>query len=457
MTFIENIFYFIIALGILVTIHEYGHFWVARKLGVKVLTFSIGFGKPIWQRLAKDGVNYQVAMIPLGGYVKMLDEREGDVSQQDLPYAFNRQSVWKRIAIVLAGPVANFILAIVLYWGIFIAGITQLGTQMGEIDKSTIAGKSGLQAGDTITHVDGYPVNFLNDIVLSSAIRIGEKSTMALTVISRNGSDKVLTLDLSQWDLENSERYILDSLGIRSIIADQNIEPILSMIKENTAASQAGLLVGDKIVAFNQRPVKSWRILTKEMIQPSPNQPVTFTVEREGELKDIPVVIGSREVSGKQFGFLGAGVTPSKKEAAQTASYYKTAKGDDILNALVLAFNKTKRFIVVTARLFGKLVTGQLSLKNISGPLSIAEGAGGTARAGLVPFVLFIAMISINLGFINLLPIPMLDGGHLLYFLIELVKGKPLSEKTQAFGMQIGMLMVFALMAIAIFNDIARL
>ena len=457
MAFIENLFYFIIALGILVTIHEYGHFWVARKLGVKVLIFSVGFGKSIWHRISKDGVKYQVAMIPLGGYVKMLDEREGGVKTEDLPYAFNRQPVWKRIAIILAGPLANFILAIVLYWGIFLSGITQLGTEMGHIEQSSIAGKAGLKAGDVITHVDGYPVAFMNDVVMSSAIRIGEKTALELTVRTPSGLNETLKLDLSEWDITNSERYILDSLGLRSALKDQIIEPIIARVQPNTAASKAGLLSGDKVVSFNQQPVKSWAVLSEQMIAPNPDKPVNLMVERDGELKAISVVLGSREISGKKYGFLGAGINPSDKERAKAASYYKTLKGDGVFDALSLAVIKTKRFVNVTARLFGKLVTGQLSLKNISGPISIAEGAGGTARAGLIPFLLFIAMISINLGFINLLPIPMLDGGHLLYFCIELVRGKPLSERTQELGMQVGMLMVFSLMAIAIFNDIARL
>jgi regulator of sigma E protease len=455
MTVVQDIFYFIIALGILVTIHEYGHFWVARKLGVKVITFSVGFGKPIWQRLGKDGVNYQIAMIPLGGYVKMLDEREGHVSQEDLAYAFNRQLVWKRIAIVLAGPVANFILAIALYWGVFIAGITSLGTQMGEIDKLSIAGKAGLQAGDKITHVDGYPVNFINDVVLSSALRIGDKDQMVLTVETPNGLTKALSLDLSGWNIEGSERYILDTLGLRSGIDDQVIQPVLTIVQDNSAASKAGLLVGDRIVAVNQSQVK--RSFTNKLIAPNPGKTVAFSILRGDELKEVSVVIGSREVSGKTYGFLGIGYELSPTERKEALTYIRTLKGDGIFDALGLAVKKTQRFVVVTGRLFAKLVTGKLSLKNISGPISIAEGAGGTARAGLIPFVLFIAMISINLGFINLLPIPMLDGGHLLYFIIESVRGKPLSEKTQALGLQLGMLMVFALMGIAIFNDIARL
>lgn len=454
MTALENIFYFIVALGVLVTIHEYGHFWVARKLGVKVVTFSVGFGKAIWQRRSKDGVNYQIAIIPLGGYVKMLDEREGEVSQEDRAYAFNRKSVWVRMAIVLAGPLANFILAIVLYWWIFIVGVTQLSTQVGVIDESSIAGKAGLTQGDVITHIDGYPVKFLRDVTLASALRIGEKTSMQMQVDSA-GVNKTLMLDLNQWQVHDSQPDLLTSLGIRPAINDQDFAPVFSAVKPQSAADKGGLLAGDKVVSVDQTAIDSWNQLTREIIQPNPGKRMIFEVERQGELKQISVVLDSREIAGEQIGQLGVFPYISAKDSAKRAEYFKTLKGG-IFESFALSLAETKRMTSITFRLFGKLVTGKLSLKNLSGPVSIAEGAGGSARVGLIAFLGFMAMVSINLGFINLLPIPVLDGGHFLYFLIEAVRGKALSEKTQELGMQLGMLMVLSLMAVAIFNDLSR-
>lgn len=450
MVILWNTFYFIVTLGLLVTIHEFGHFWVARKLGVKVLTFSVGFGKAIWQRRGKDGVNYVIAAIPLGGYVKMLDEREGDVSPEEQAFAFNRKSVWTRIAIVLAGPVANFALALFLFWWMFVSGITGYSTQMGEISPDSIAGKSGLKAGDFIEKVDGEPVLLLRDLVPVIALRMGEKDEMLLDVYSpENKRNRTIKLSLENWQVDNASPDLFGSLGLRHIKDDLKISTELSIVDEKTPAAIAGLKVGDRIKKFNGEILNHWDDLVL-LIKSSPNQEVNLLVERNGELIDILVVIGSRKDKDKEIGYLG--VSP---KVPDTSIYLKTRSGG-FFESFELAIEETGKTILVTAKLFKKLVTGDISTKSISGPLSIAEAAGGSARGGLIAFFSFVAMISVNLGFINLLPIPLLDGGHLLYYVIELVKGKPLSEKIQEVGLQVGMLMVFALMAIAIFNDLSR-
>lgn len=450
MMFIWNVFYFIVALGILVTIHEFGHFWVARKLGVKVLTFSIGFGKPIWQRKAKDGVNYVIAAIPLGGYVKMLDEREKAVDPDDLKYAFNRKSVWARMAIVLAGPVANFLLAIILYWWMFVLGISGFSTQMGEISPDSIAGKAGLTAGDTIIRVDGEPVYLLQDVVRSIARRLGEKTEIELDV-KRAVNERLNTIRLSlqDWQVDTSQPELLESLGIRHKAADLVIPPVIESVNSGDPADQAGIQPGDVFKAYEGKPIRDWRNLV-EMIKADAGKKRTLLIERNNELSEISVVIGSRMQDGQKVGFIGVA------GARQDHSEYFVSRKGEVSESFVLAIMETGKMISLTTQLFKKLLTGDISPKSLSGPISIAKGAGGSARAGLVYFISFVAMISVNLGFINLLPVPLLDGGHLLYFSIEAIKGKPLSQKVQELGMQIGMLMVFALMAIAIFNDISR-
>lgn len=449
MTVLSNFFFFIVALGILVTIHEFGHFWVARKLGVKVLTFSVGFGRPLWQRKGRDGVNYVVAMIPLGGYVKMLDEREGEVAPEEIDSAFNRKSVWARMAIVLAGPIANFILAIVLYWWMFAVGIDGLSTELGKTQPESIASLAGLKAGDKITKVDGEPVILLQDVVTSIAKRLGEKSEIVLTVKPEGRvSEKEVRLNLANWQVDADEPQLLESLGIRHAIHD--LPAIIDSVAPDTPAAKAGLIAKDVIVQFNEQEVNNWRDLVNQ-IQPNAGKKVGLLIEREGELKEISVVIGSHKPKGKEVGFLGVNyVRP-------VISDYIVTREGSFFESLELAVVKTGDMIGLSIKLFKKLLVGEISPKSLSGPISIAEGAGGSARSGFVYFLSFVAMISVNLGFINLLPIPLLDGGHFLFFSIEAITGKPLSDKVQEIGMQIGMLLVFALMATAIFNDLSRI
>lgn len=448
MDLIWNAFYFIIALGILVTFHEFGHFWVARRLGVKVLTFSVGFGTPIWQRRGKDGVNYVIAAIPLGGYVKMLDEREGEVDEAERSYEFNRKPVWSRIAIVGAGPMANFILAILLYWWVYGVGIAGFSTKVGEVASDSIAYEAGLKTGEVITHVDGRPVYMAVDLVKSFAVRLGDTDEMLVTARdTQSDLTRELKFNLKNWHVDQSNPKILESLGLRYAV--ETLPAVIGQIVAGKAAEKAGLKAGDIIVSFDGQPVSYWRDLVM-LIRVNPEERVLLEIERQGELLDISVVIGSQSESdeGVRVGQMGIGQA--------TDGLYYTRKGKGITDSLSIAATETVNMVVLSARLFAKLVTGDLSLKSLSGPISIAEGAGQSASAGLVYFISFIAMISVNLGFINLLPIPVLDGGHLLYFSVEAIKGKPLSEKVQRIGLQIGYVMVMTMMAFAIFSDLSR-
>lgn len=439
---------FIVALGILVTIHEYGHFWVARKLGVKVLTFSIGFGKPFLEKTGKDGVRYVIATIPLGGYVKMLDERDSEqnIPEQDKPFAFNQKSVWVRMAIVLAGPVANFLLAIFLYWCMFILGTDGLRPVVGDVPESSIAFQAGLKNQDLIVAVDGESIVTSQDLVEGLAKRLGDKDFLSLTIQRSTSSlPKILSFNLKNWQVDDEKPQILHSLGIFHPLEDGSTQ--VDKVSEGKAAAKAGIQVGDVITQVDGIAVNKWRDMVV-IISSMPNRSTKIQVNRKGELIVLSVVIGSRE-DNADIGQLGVG-----KSGIDVKPYIITQK-TGVLDAFGLAIETAYKKILLTVQLFKKLLIGEISHKGISGPLSIAKGAGNSASYGLVPFLGFLAMISVNLGFINLLPVPMLDGGHMLYFIIEAIKGKPLSQKVQEFGLQVGMMMVFALMAIAIYNDFA--
>jgi regulator of sigma E protease len=446
MDYLWNLTSFIVALGILVTFHEYGHFIVARKLGVKVLTFSIGFGKPLWQRVGKDGVRYVIATIPLGGYVKMLGEQAEDetpLTQEEQKQAFNRQSVWVRMAIVLAGPAANFLLAILLYWIIFLNDTNQLKPVIAEPVVGSIAAEAGLKQGDQIVKVDGIKTPSYQDLNLSLVNRMGESSSIELQVLRENEPKEInISLDISQWAVDEQRPDVLKSLGLVHIMR-------LSIIGEvgvGSAADKAGLLKGDQIISVDSQPTRLWSVMAKQLSQ-RPGQTTQLEVLRNGELITIPVVLDSREHNGERQGVLGVSL--------ERQAYLVKIQADP-LQAIEMAFAETYRMIVLTVRMFKKLLFGEISHKSLSGPFAIAEGAGTSASYGILAFLSFLALISVNLGFINLLPVPMLDGGHFLYFVIEAVRGKPLSEQVQSMGLQIGMLLVFGLMAMAIFNDLSR-
>ena len=449
--FLWNALFLVIAIGTLVTVHEFGHFWVARRCGVKVLRFSVGFGQPLLRWVGKDGTEYQIAAIPLGGYVKMLDEREGEVPPELAEFAFNRKSARARIAIVAAGPLFNFLFAILVYWVMFMAGITAMKPILGDIDPGSIAGRGGLKSGQEIVVVDGREVKTWEDVTFSVLARVGEGGELAVGVRERGyDSIETHTLSLTGWKLEGKEPDPLGSLGITPF--EPLIPAILAEVQEGEPGARAGLKVGDRIVSVEGQAVADWAGLVKRF-QASPGKTLTFTVERAGTTLELAVTPRVRDPkAAKPEGFLGVrpAVPPGLSELSHTVQFGP-------LTALERGAERTWDISVLSLKMLGKLVTGAVSMDSISGPISIARGAGATARVGFEYFLSFLGLISINLGLINLLPIPVLDGGHLMYYLIESVRGRPLSERIQEFGLRIGMTLILGLMLVAVYNDLARL
>ncbi len=436
---------FLVTLGILVTFHEWGHFYAARKLGVKVLRFSVGFGKPLWQKIGKDGVEYVVAGIPLGGYVKMLDEREAEVPDELKKQAFNRQPLWKRNIIVLAGPVANFVLAIAAFWIMFMMGVISLKSELGTVTADSLAAKSGLQAGDQIIAIDGEPVVDWEDTQFALARRMGDAAPIEVLVL-RGNQEKSVVIDTTEWTYDDRRPDLLKSLGMKPA----RPQIILGDVVVGMPADKAGLKTGDHVIAVNGEPLEGWQAFV-DWIAQSQGNALTLTIVRDEQEQTVEVIPQSTEDGYK----IGTG--PDREYF--TAFYEKriVTKKYGFFEAFNAAIERFWDMIELTVTFIKKLILGEVSTKSLGGPLAIAEGAGSSARGGLVIFLGFLGMISVNLGLINLLPIPVLDGGHLLFNIMEAIKGKPLSEATQEYGMRIGMVLVLGLMAIAIINDFARL
>lgn len=445
---IRDISAFIVALGILVAVHEWGHFWVARRCGVKVERFSIGFGKALWSRTDKLGTEYVIAAIPLGGYVKMLDERVEQVKQDQLHMAFNRQNVWKRIAIIAAGPGVNFLFAIFALFVMYMIGVNSVKPVIASAQPDSIFAQVTSDTDLIINSVNGHETADWNAVNLEVISAIGEQ-VLQINVTNPNGVNRNLNLDISSWKFDPDKESGLQSLGIvpfRPKITNQ-----VGKVVESTAGEQAGLLENDIIVQFNGTTVRNWEQIV-EFIEPRAAQKVTIDVLRDGEMVQLTAVLGSTERNGKTIGLLG--IYPYQSPWPEE---YVFEQRYGPIDALIEGTKKTWRLMEVSVDMIGKLITGDVSVKNLSGPISIAQGAGASASYGIVTFLSFLALISVNLGIINLLPLPVLDGGHLLYYFVELLTGKPVSESVQEVGFKIGGVALLLLMTVAIFNDIARL
>ncbi len=451
MSFLVSLVSFALALGILITVHEFGHFWVARRCGVKVLRFSVGFGNPLL-RLGqdRDGTEYVIAAFPLGGYVKMLDEREGPVPPEEAHRAFNRQSVGKRIAIVAAGPLFNFFLAIVLYWLIFVIGVPGLKAVVDSVQPNSPAASAGLAPGDHIVAVGGRETPTAESVRMALLEHVIQGRSAQLTV-ERGGVRLELTLDPGTVDLDRIHKDgVFTLLGLN--LARPSIPPVVDQVVSGSPAEAAGLQPGDRIVAVDGEPIDDW-ITFARYVRERPGQRVRLTVERGGERVELTVIPEAVSSGDGEVGRIGAAVEPPP--ALDPAWMAEEHYGP--LAAVGQALHKTWSMSVLTLEMLWKMVVGQASLENISGPISIAQYAGQSAQIGLVPFLSFLAVISISLGVLNLLPIPVLDGGHLLYFFIEVLRGQPLSEEAQLTGQKIGMALLLALMMLAFYNDLARL
>ena len=453
--FLGSIWWLLVALGLLITFHEFGHYWVARRMGVRVLKFSIGFGKKLWSRKGRDGTEYVIAAIPLGGYVKMLDEREGEVEDSDLEQAFNRKSVWTRIAIVIAGPAFNLIFTLLAFWMMFLVGIPDSRPVIGEV--SGIAASAGIEAGDRIVSLDGRNTDTWSHAILGLITPALDRDKVTLELERSNGEQRQVELDLGQLGSDFQEEKTLEGIGITPWRA--SLPAIVGEVSADSPAYRAGFKVDDRIISIGGEKVPDWAwVGALVQQQGSKGQPLKVTVERAGgelELSVIPAESSSGTFSKRLI--LGVTNKPPDAELQAQVSRAYFLHQYDLFNGLTAAGSEMWRLTGSTLGLLGRMLTGTASVKNLSGPISIAQFANSSANAGVSSFLFFLGAISLSLGILNLLPIPVLDGGHLLYYLIELAKGSPVSEQIQAKGQYIGLLALFGLMGIAFFNDILRL
>jgi regulator of sigma E protease len=454
-----NILSFIVAISVLVAVHEYGHFWVARRLGFKVLRFSIGFGRPLlrWRGKDPDGVEYWISAIPLGGYVKMLDEREGDVPEAEAHRAFNRRPVLARVAVLAAGPGANFLFAIVAYWVMFISGVEEITPYVGGVQSDTVAAEAGLRADDVIESVGGKPTGTLDQALVAFFDELLSDGVIDLGVAGADGSRRNVELDVRG---RVGELTVPDALfdGLGIAIGPQFPDRLASVVVSVTAdgpAGAAGLEPGDRITAVDGQPVEFWDDMAT-MISSRPGDDVSLAVDRNGEPMAFVVAIESQtDEAGETVGRIGIG--GGNVLSAEVAERFYTVRRYGPVEGVGEAVAETWQRSVLSVLFIGRMLTGEVSIKSASGPLMIASFAGDFAQAGFNRFLQFLAMISISLGIVNLLPVPILDGGQIVMCTIEGIKGKPLSMRTALIGQQIGLAMLIALMGIVFYNDITRL
>ena len=450
-----NILFIIVAaillLGPLIAIHEFGHYWVARKLGVKVLVYSIGFGPTLLKWTSKkSGIQYQLSALPLGGYVKMLDEREGNVAEADLPYAFNRQSPWKRIAIVAAGPLINLLFAIVLFWILFLPSQEQLNTRIGKVLPNTPAAQVDLHVGDKVLTVDGEQTSTWEKLNFALVDRAGETGQILMTV-DRDGTQKSVALPIHNF-LKDQSQSALDILGC--LPYRPQMPAVIHQLSEDGAAIRQGMKVGDQILSINGIKMNDWFDVV-DVVQKSPEKLLNIDVLRNGQMVHLQVMPqGKRDNMGNITGMLGVQSNPAK---VNIPNEYKQTIQYNPAQALVMAVDKTTQISGMILNSIVKMFRGLIGLENLSGPITIAKVAGQSAEMGWQTFISFMALMSVSLGILNLLPIPMLDGGHLVYYFIEAIRGKPVSEQIQMMGLKIGMVLLGSMMLLALFNDFMRL
>lgn len=443
---------FIAAIGILVSVHEYGHFWVARKLGIRVLRFAIGFGKPLWKRVSKkDGVEYVVGSIPLGGYVKMLDEREGNVAPEAAPFSYNRAPVWKRILTLLAGPFANLIFAVLVYWGLLMVGIPSLKPVVGEVIPDSIAARAGLHSDDLITAVQGKPQTTREGVSLALFANVVEPQLyLKARSAQGKGDERELTLNLGENRRSLTEpESMMQGLGFE--FWTPRLPAIIEAVAEGGAAAQAGLRAGDEILAIDGRPVADVTVVSK-LINPLMNRMVNIRIKRDDRELELPVTVAEQTSEGRSVGRIGVQLHSSYVIPDEMRALQKFGPAA----ALERGLQQTWDTSALSLKMMWKMLAGQVSTKNLSGPISIAEYTGVAARQGLMAFMNWLALISISIGIFNLLPIPMLDGGQVIYQLVELLKGSPVSERIQLISQQIGVAMLLMLLSLTLYNDIAR-
>ena len=447
MSVLHTVLWFLVAIGILVIGHELGHYVAARLAGVKVLRFSVGFGKPLFsRRFGRDQTEWSVAALPFGGYVKMLDEREGEVPPDEAHRSFNRATVWRRIGIVIAGPAANFLLAIVFYWALFLHGLPALKPVIGEPPAETAAARAGLAAGDEIRAVNGEATPSFQDLRLA-LLRAGVAGTPVELTLA---DGRQARLEASAMQTDDLEQDTLRPLGI--VRFDPVIDPVVGEVLSGGAAERAGLRAGDRLVAADGRPVESWQDWVR-LIRAHPERALRLDYERDGRRATLTLTPDAVDEDGQRIGKIGAG--PHVDDALRAQLMTEVRYGP--VESLWRGAAKTWEMSLFTLEMMGRMVLGQVSWKNLSGPLTIADYAGQSATLGWLSFVGFLALVSVSLGVLNLLPIPLLDGGHLMYYVAEVFTGRSVSERTMEIGSRIGMALLLLLMSFALFNDLQRL
>ena len=438
-------------IALLVVFHEFGHYWVARRCGVKVLRFSVGFGKVIYsKRFSGNDTEWVISAFPLGGYVKMVDEREDKVAPEDLPYAFNRKPVLQRMAIVVAGPLANFLLAIVLYWALFIYGVPGLKPVLGDVPPGTPAAIAQMRSGETILSINGDPVPSWQELHWLLMELVLKKSDATIVARGADGGQLIHKLDLNGVEVKDLDGEFFDKLGLR--LHQPVILPIIGKLAEGGVAQRAGLQESDKILRANGTVMLRWSEVV-DVVRAHPDQTLHLDIQRGEMTLSVSMVPQAVAESGKAVGKIGA--APKVDQAAWQAMYTEVSYGP--LDALTQSLRKSWEISAISLKMMGKMVMGEVSMKNLSGPITIADYAGQSAKMGWVAYLGFLALISLSLGVLNLLPIPLLDGGHLLYYVAELVKGSPVSDQAWEIGQRIGIALLGTLMIFAIYNDINRL
>ena len=442
---------FVVALGVLIVFHELGHYFVARLFRVKVLRFSIGFGRALWRvRQGRDRTEWVIAALPLGGYVKMLDEHEAPVAPEEAHRAFNRQTVWRRAAIVSAGPAANFLLAIVLYWALFVGGVQEAKPIVGAPEPGTAAAAAGLVRGETILKINGEPMASWQQVRWRFLQLAVEKQIATLEVIDAKQHLATRTLDMSTFDLEGFDSDPLARIGLR--LDRPDVAPVVGKLVPGSVAEQGGLQPGDRIVSIDGSEVRVWEEVVTA-VRRRPGETVRLGLRRDGQPVEISLRPEAIQENGRTIGRIGAAprIDPGAMKNLLTLVHYGPAA------AFGMALERTWETSVFSLKMLGKMVVGEVSWRNLSGPVTIADYAGQSAQLGIGAYVAFLALISISLGVLNLLPIPLLDGGHLLYYVVEIFKGSPVSERVMELGQRLGLTVLLFLMAFAIYNDFNRL
>ncbi len=453
MTILTYVLAFLVAIGVLVAVHEYGHFWMARRMGIKVLRFSIGFGRVLLSRRGQDGCEYALSAIPLGGYVKLLDEREGPVAAVELPHAYNRQPVWRRILVLLAGPFANFLFAAAAYWILFVVGIPALKPVVGDVTADSVAAQAGLRAGDTIVAVAGDPVATRERAVLAILAQLMDGAPIVISVRGAEDAEQPRTVRLA---VDGDRRELTEPgallPGLGFDFWYPTVPAEIGKLMPGSPAERAALQPGDRIVAVEGAPVVDFPGLAR-LVQPNPGRTLRFTIERADETFDVPIEVEAQREGDRLVGRIG--IQPVAALAVPEGM--RALERHGAIDAAARAVDKTWDMSVLTVRMIWNVATGDVSVKNLSGPINIAEYAGFSARQGILSFLSFLAIVSVSLFVLNLLPIPILDGGQVVYQVAELVKGSPLSERAQAVGQQVGIFLLLVLMSFAFYNDLSRL